>query len=341
MESYPLQSISLDEAIEKQFKLIEIICKNINGRDILNLGDLGVEKTNNMPLRTRSVEKIIAEFFGGEDSFLVRGSGTNALRLSFIELLKNENQILVHDAPIYKTSEFNLKSMKVNILKYNFNDLSNLDTFIKENKSIDSTIKIIVDDNYAVCKTKENGVEMGADITAFSTFKLLGPVGIGVIVGNKNLISNMKKNNYSGGSQVQGFEAMEVLRGLVYAPVSLSIQAREIEKLKKILSNDLRFPYIKNVYIANAQSKVILVEFKESIAKKILEKTVDFGALTHPVGAESKFEFSPLIYRVSGTFLDSDPTLAERMIRINPNRSGAENIANIIEKAYYWKRDDE
>ena len=122
MESYPLQYISLDEAIEKQFKLIEIICKNINGRDILNLGDLGVEKTNNMPLRTRSVEKIIAEFFGGEDSFLVRGSGTNALRLSFIELLKNENQILVHDAPIYKTSEFNLKSMKVNILKYNFND---------------------------------------------------------------------------------------------------------------------------------------------------------------------------------------------------------------------------
>ena len=56
MESYPLQSISLDEAIEKQFKLIEIICKNINGRDILNLGDLGVEKTNNMPIRTRSVE---------------------------------------------------------------------------------------------------------------------------------------------------------------------------------------------------------------------------------------------------------------------------------------------
>ena len=329
MESYPLQSISLDEAIEKQFKLIEIICKNINGRDILNLGDLGVEKTNNMPLRTRSVEKIIAEFFGGEDSFLVRGSGTNALRLSFIELLKNENQILVHDAPIYKTSEFNLKSMKVN------------KEVINEIMSIDSTIKIIVDDNYAVCKTKENGVEMGADITAFSTFKLLGPVGIGVIVGNKNLISNMKKNNYSGGSQVQGFEAMEVLRGLVYAPVSLSIQAREIEKLKKILSNDLRFPYIKNVYIANAQSKVILVEFKESIAKKILEKTVDFGALTHPVGAESKFEFSPLIYRVSGTFLDSDPTLAERMIRINPNRSGAENIANIIEKAYYWKRDDE
>jgi len=59
MESYPLQSISLDEAIEKQFKLIEIICKNINGRDILNLGDLGVEKTNNMPIRTRSVEKIL------------------------------------------------------------------------------------------------------------------------------------------------------------------------------------------------------------------------------------------------------------------------------------------
>ena len=361
METYPLKSITLDEAIEKQFKLVEIITKNIGGREILNMGDLGVEKTNNMPIRTREVEKVLSECFGSEDAMLTRGSGTNALRLAFFEMLEKENKILVHDAPIYKTSELNLKAMKLEILKYDFNDLSNLKSYILENdikvillqhtrqqlkdsydlkevietiKNIDKNIKIIVDDNYAMLKTPLNGVEMGSDISAFSCFKLLGPVGVGLIIGKKDIIDKIRKNNYSGGSQVQGFEAMEVLRGLVYAPVALSIQAREIEKLKNILDDKNRFEYIKNVYIANAQSKVILVEFKENIAKEILEKTITLGALSHPVGAESKFEISPLIYRVSGTFLDKDPTLSERMIRINPNRSGAENIARIIEKAY-------
>ncbi|CAM3168605.1 aminotransferase class V-fold PLP-dependent enzyme [Streptobacillus ratti] len=361
METYPLLSMTLDEAIEKQFRLVELITENINGIDFLNLGDIGVEKTNNMPIRTRTVEKILAKFFNAEDAFLVRGSGTNALRLSFFELLENEDKILVHDGPIYKTSEVNLKAMKLNILKYDFNDLSNLESYIKEKgirvillqhtrqslndsydletvinkvKGIDKDIHIIIDDNYAVLKTRKNGVEMGADISAFSCFKLLGPLGVGLIIGKEKFIKNMRKNNYSGGSQVQGFEAMEVLRGLVYAPVSLAIQAREIEKLNILFKDKERFPYIKNVYIANAQSKVLLLEFEENIAKKIIQKSVEFGALSHPVGAESKFEISPLIYRVSGTFLQSNPALAEKMIRINPNRSGAETIAKIIEKAY-------
>lgn len=367
MKTYPLKSISLDEAMKRQFRLVELIGENISGNDILDLGDLGVEKTNNMPKRTRLVEKILAKFFNAEDAFLVRGSGTNALRLTFFEFLKDKDNILVHDGPIYKTSEYSLKSMKINISKYDFNNLDKLSECIKNNnikvvllqhtrqkiddrydleevitkiKLIDKNIKIVVDDNYAVCKTQKNGVEMGADISAFSCFKLLGPVGVGAIIGKKEYIDNMRKQNYSGGSQVQGFEAMQVLRGLVYAQVSLSIQAMQIEKLYTILKDEKRFPYIKNVYIANSQSKVILVEFKEKIAKNILQKTIKFGGLSHPVGAESKFEMNPLIYRVSGTFIASDPSLAETMIRINPNRAGAENIANIIEKAYKLERGD-
>ncbi|MBE2990007.1 aminotransferase class V-fold PLP-dependent enzyme, partial [Sneathia sp. DSM 16630] len=269
MKTYPLQSITLEEAMEKQFRLVDLIGKYINGKEILDLGDLGVEKTNNMPIRTRTIEKILANFFNAEDAFLVRGSGTNALRLTFFEFLKNENTILVHDGPIYKTSEFSLNSMKVNIKKYNFNDLSTLREYIVENnikvvllqhtrqklddkyvlkevikkiKEIDNNIKIVVDDNYAVLKTPENGVEMGADISAFSCFKLLGPVGIGLIIGKREIIENMRKHNYSGGSQVQGFEAMEVLRGLVYAPVALSIQAKQIEGLYNILKDKKRFP---------------------------------------------------------------------------------------------------
>lgn len=368
MKTYPLKSITLDEAIKRQFRLVSLIGEYLSGSEVLNLGDLGVEKTENMPIRTRVVEKILAKFFGSEDAFLVRGSGTNALRLTFFEFLKNTDNILVHDGPIYKTSEVSLKSMKMNIIKYDFNDLTklsdcikinnikvvllqhtrqkiddkyNLEEVIKEIRKIDDGIKIVVDDNYAICKTPKNAIEMGADISAFSCFKLLGPVGVGLVIGKKEYIKNMKKNNYSGGSQVQGFEAMEVLRGLTYAQTALAIQATQIEKLCDILSDKNRFPYINNVYIANAQSKVVLVEFKEQIAKKILRQTVKLGALSHPVGAESKFEMCPLIYRISGTFKETDPTLENKMIRINPNRAGAENIACIIEKAYNLERSDD
>ncbi len=37
-------------------------------------------------------------------------------------------------------------------------------------------------------KVKEIGSELGADLSAFSTFKLLGPEGIGCIVGKKELL---------------------------------------------------------------------------------------------------------------------------------------------------------
>ena len=86
--------------------------------------------------------------------------------------------------------------------------------------------------------------------------------------------------------------------------------------------------------MANAQSKVLLVEFEENIAERIIEISESLGTLPNPVGAESKYEIPPLFYKVSGTFLKSDSTLKNRMIRINPNRSGSETIIRILEEAY-------
>ena len=37
-----------------------------------------------------------------------------------------------------------------------------------------------------------------------------------------------------------------------------------------------------------------------------------------------------MIYRVSGTFRAEDKTLEERMIRINPMRSGADTVIRIL-----------
>lgn len=368
MKAYPLESITIEEAIKKQFELINKISEEFKGDESLVLGDLGVQKEMNMPRTTRKVEKVLSSFFGAEDAMLVRGAGTNAIRMALFKLLENDNKILVHNAPIYKTTEVNLLAMKLDIIKYDFNNLENLEKVInKENinvvliqhtrqklndkydleklilklRNIKKDLKILVDDNYAILKTPKNSVEMGADLSAFSMFKLLGPVGVGLIIGKSEIISEIRKLNYSGGSQVQGYEAMECLRALAYAPVSLAIQAEQIIKLKEILDDKNKFPFIKNTIVANAQSKVLLVEFKENIAKKIIEKSTDLGALPNPVGAESKYDLMPLIYRVSGTFLEEDKSLSEKMIRINPNRAGAEMISNIINKAYTMIKEEE
>lgn len=62
----------------------------------------------------------------------------------------------------------------------------------------------------------------------------------------------------------------------------------------------------------------------------MLHHANELGAAPHPIGAESKYEFAPMFYRVSGTFLSEDPSLAKKMIRINPLRSGPETILRIL-----------
>ncbi len=86
--------------------------------------------------------------------------------------------------------------------------------------------------------------------------------GVGIIVGKKKLIDSLISENYSGGMQVQGHEALDVLHGLVYAPVALALEAGVSEECVQRL-NAGEIPEVKQAFVANAQSKVILVEFKE------------------------------------------------------------------------------
>ena len=362
MKAFPLESITLDEAKKKQFDLVDTITRHFTGEEMLSLGDLGVRKGTNKPYQTIKVEDVLADYFGAEKAVLLRGAGTAALRWGFISHLKVGEKVLIHDAPVYPTSLVSLETMGVEFVKANFNDISSLEKVLLENKGglksalvqytrqkiedsysmeevlkkikeVDKDIVIVTDDNYAVMKVHKIGIELGADLSAFSLFKLLGPEGIGCLVGKKELIEKVVSLNYSGGSQVQGYEAMEVLRGLTYAPVALAIQGEVNDSLWKRLNNK-EIDFVKGAVLANAQSKVLLVEFKEEIAVRILEEASKLGALPNPVGAESKYEFVPLFYRLSGTFRKSDPSLEKRVIRINPNRSGEETIIKILKEAY-------
>ncbi|MGL5428271.1 MAG: aminotransferase class V-fold PLP-dependent enzyme, partial [Cetobacterium sp.] len=296
----------------------------------------------------------------------VRGSGTGAIKWGFYSILseKENRKVLVHKAAVYPTTKVTFEMMGVKTVEADFNNSEELKKILKNNtfdaaliqytrQKIDDSyiigdiineikkyeIPILTDDNYAVMKVSKIGSELGADISAFSTFKLLGPEGIGCVVGKKEYIEKIVKSNYSGGGQVQGHEALDVLRGLIYAPVSLAIQGEVNDKLNLIF-NSGEIEFIKNAYLVNAQSKVIVVELKEDIAEEILIEAEKLGALPNPVGAESKYEFSPLFYRVSGTFRATDSTLEKRMIRINPNRAGVETIVRILKESYKMVKGD-
>ena len=359
MKTFPLESISLKQAKEKQFKMISCICNHFTGSELLSRGDLGIHQPENEPLTTKKAEAAIASFFDAEAAILVRGAGTGAIRYALAATLQANDKILVHDAPVYSTTKVSLKMLGLNEVKADFNDVDSIKKVIAQHPDIKAaliqysrqliddsydiaqvidTIKktidvpIIIDDNYAVMKVSKIGCELGADLSCFSSFKLQGPEGIGVVVGKKEYIDVIRKMHYSGGCQCQGHEALDVLRGMVYAPVSLAIQAETVEEILNRI-NDGEVKGIKNAFIANAQSKVLIIEFDNNIAKKVLQNAEKFGALPYPVGAESKYEITPLFYKVSGTFLESDPTLIDRMIRVNPNRAGADTVIEILKRS--------
>lgn len=360
MKAYPLKSISLEEAIRMQHRLVDCMSREFKGVESLNGGDYGINPENNQPLTTRKVEKVLANFFSSEDAVLVRGSGTGSIREALASLAKSGSKILVHKSEIYSTTKTTFDMFGYEILVADFNDLEDLSKVLAENLDIKGAliqytrqeiqdkydikevietikrenpeIKIVTDDNYAVMKVNKTGVELGADLSCFSLFKLLGPAGIGLVIGKKEYIERIRRFHYSGGSQVQGNEALDALRSLVFAPTQLAIQAMQIEEIYRRLCQG-EIEEVEDVLIANAQSKVILVKFKEKIAKNILRASEEFGAIPYPVGSESRYEICPMFYRLSGTMRRADKEYEDFWIRINPMKAGADTVINILKKS--------
>ncbi len=344
MKFYPLQTMSLEEAMAAQFRLVETIHQHFSGSEFMIAGDYGLRPQGGRPQQTARVEAVLAQYFGGEDAALVRGAGTGALRLALAATAPPGAEILVHTAPIYPTTKATLDMMGLQPRAVDYNvlelpgetpnyalvqlsrqvpkDRYDADQVMTRLRQWHPGIIILSDDNYVVMKLPQIGVGLGADLSTFSCFKLLGPQGIGCVVGKGELVAAVRDLNYSGGSQVQGPEAMDVLRSLVYAPVSLAIQAIQGDKIVQLL-NQGAVPGVKGAAIANAQSRVVLVEFTRPVARQVLAAADNMGCATWPVGAESRYEVTAMFYRVSGTFLAERPELAETMIRINPMRAGA------------------
>ncbi|WP_423408419.1 aminotransferase class V-fold PLP-dependent enzyme [Heyndrickxia sp. MSNUG] len=353
-----LPSLSIEEAKKLQFKLVHMMSRHFEGKQFLSMGDLGVSPKWKRPEQTYRAERAIADFFETEECALVRGAGTGAIRIILSTLLSAGDKMLIHFAPVYTTTKETIRILGIQTEKVDFNELNSVreavkntdakvfyiqharqqptDTYhlkevIEAVKTVRPDLPIVVDDNYCAFKTKGIGVEYGADYSTFSGFKVLGPEGVAIIVGKKAGLDVIHERNYSGGGQVQGYEAMELLRMMTFAPVSLAIQNEQVEELCRRL-NEGEVPGIKAAYMTNAQSKNVIVELEMPVAQKVIALSDSNGAATHPVGAESKYEIIPMIYRVSGSFIEAQPKLKEYGLRINPMKAGAETIIDILKK---------
>lgn len=359
MKTYPLHSLSIEEAMKLQFRVVDCIRREFEGHESLSRGDLGVVPGFHKPSATDKAERVIASVFDAEACVLVRGAGSGAIRFGLHTMLKAGEKILVHRAPVYDTTAASFDMLGLTAVEADFNDTEDICRVMGGEPDIKAAlvqhtrqkaddrydmrevicaiksireIPVLADDNYAVMKVSKIGIQCGADLSCFSAFKLLGPEGIGIVAGRKKYVEQIVSGNYSGGMQTQGHEAMDVLRGLVYAPVSLAIQNQVNEEcVRRLKAGEV--PEVADAFLANAQSKVLLVEFKEEIAERVLEEAQKLGAAPNPVGAESKYEMVPMFYRISGTFRKAQPSLERRMIRINPMRAGADTILDIIKKS--------
>ncbi|MED1466875.1 aminotransferase class V-fold PLP-dependent enzyme [Bacillus salipaludis] len=355
-----LKNMTLEQAKKLQFRLLDEVTKEFSNNEFFQIGDVGLHPDHHRPKTTARVEKVIAKTFGAEACALVRGSGTGAIRVILSILLEAGDPCIVHSAPMYTTTKETFRLMGLKQNRVNFNNKSELIQVLEQDKAskvfyvqhsrqqptdeydlqeIISFVKelrpdlaIVVDDNYCAMKTELIGTQLGADVSAFSGFKLLGPEGIGVILGKKDAIQRLHQRNYSGGGQVQGFEAHELLRSLAFAPVMIAIQNEQVEELCYRLNNG-ELEGIKEAYITNSQSKNVIIEFEQPIAVKVIEFASKYGAATYPVGAESRYELIPMIYRVSGSFLESCPELAQHGVRVNPMKSSATTVIRILQNA--------
>ncbi|EEW3785744.1 hypothetical protein ACT188_001032 [Escherichia coli] len=288
MKTFPLQSLTIIEAQQKQFALVDSICRHFPGSEFLTGGDLGLTPGLNQPRVTQRVEQVLADAFHAQAAALVQHTRQQP-----------QDSYVLADV---------LATLRA------------------------AGVPALTDDNYAVMKVARIGCECGANVSTFSCFKLFGPEGVGAVVGDADVIHRIRATLYSGGSQIQGAQALEVLRGLVFAPVMHAVQAGVSERLLALL-NGGAVPEVKSAVIANAQSKVLIVEFHQPIAARVLEEAQKRGALPYPVGAESKYEIPPLFYRLSGTFRQANPQLEHCAIRINPNRSGEETVLRILRES--------
>ncbi|MEV4975697.1 aminotransferase class V-fold PLP-dependent enzyme [Streptomyces scopuliridis] len=356
--TFPLATVTLEDAAQRQFRLLECTAAHFEGPQLFE-ADTGVVPGLGRPRTTARVEAVLADYFGAEDAALVQGAGTGAIRAALGAALSPGDPLLIHRAPVYRTTAVTLRGLGVRATEADFNDGTALRRALESGafswayvqhsrqRLADSYdpggvlaacrtagVRTVVDDNYAVMRVPASGVELGADASCFSLFKLHGPEGVGAVVGARDLIERVRADNYSGGGQVQGHQALDALRALTHVPVLWALQSRVGAEIAERLTAG-EVPGVAEVRIANAQDRCLLVRLDRPVARELPAVAARHGAAPYPVGSNSRYEIAPLVYRMSGSSLDDAPGLADWTVRINPMRAGADLVIEILRRSLH------
>lgn len=355
----PLPSLDTAGAFKLQQRIVAAICEELPGTDLFT-ADVGVNPGVGRPHTTAAVERVLAKAFRGEAACLVQGAGTGAIRsaLSAGPWRNGVRTILAHAAPDYSTTATTFNDGLVNVIRVDFNNPAEVTAVLSSDDCPDwvyvqhtrqrladsfdpiSLIetatrfgkRVIVDENYAAVRTPQLGCEVGAAASAFSLFKLHGPEGIGVIIGDKDIIDAAHIANYSGGGQVQGPQAIAALQALVDAPLNWARQSREVFRLARLL-NAGAVPGITKAVVANVQDLCVVALLDQPNADSVRAAAAKFGAAPYPVGSNSRYEIAPMVYRLSSSTLDAQPELRDWTLRINPMRASADLVVEILHQA--------
>jgi cystathionine beta-lyase/cystathionine gamma-synthase len=355
-QTYPLPTVPLEEAVARQSRLMECTARHFEGTQLFE-PDAGVVPGLGRPRTTARVEAVLADYFGADAAALVQGAGTGAIRSALAAVLQAGDPLLIHRAPVYRTTGVTLRGLGVRTTEADFNDLAALEEALATGRfryayvqhtrqrlldSYDpgevlaacraSGVRTIVDDNYAVFRVPASGVELGADASCFSLFKLHGPEGVGAVAGSRALVEKVHADNYSGGGQVQGHQALDALRALTHVPVMWALQSRTGTEIAERLAAG-EVPGVAQVRVANAQDRCLLLRLDQPVARELPARAARYGAAPYPVGANSRYEIAPLFYRMSSSFLEDAPGLADWTVRVNPMRAGADLVLDILRRA--------
>lgn len=350
----PLPAPTLAEARASQFRLMECIAGHFEGHELL-VSDLGVVPGLGRPRTTAKAEAALADFFGVAACALTQGAGTGAIRAMLSAALGAGERIVVHGGPPYATTRTSFQAMGLDLVEIDYNSLQGAGEVTEHAKDARfgyvqharhdlndvysptevigalkrAGLRVLVDDNYTAFSVPRIGVELGADASAFSLFKLLGPEGVGCVLGAEDIISMVHSDNYSGGGQVQGHQALDALRALVTVPVLTAIKAEVVDEVVNRLESG-EVPGIMSAQVMNAQDRMVLIVLDEPIAQAVVDVSSRFGGQNYPVGANSRYEIAPFIYRLSGANLEARPDLANYAIRVNPVRAGADQVLKLL-----------
>lgn len=205
-------------------------------------------------------------------------------------VLAKEKNLIIKYAPLDKDNKLTIDSIKSLISKRTkVISLAHITNVIGDKRDIKqinelahkNNILTVVDASQSICHTKVDVVDMDIDFMVFSSHKMLGPTGVGVLYGKYELLEKTNPIIYGGGMN-EDYSEEEIkylplpskleagtmnLSGIIAFSKAIeyiqSLQIEEIERkekfLRKYLITELKKIWYVNILNEKSDSSIVLI----------------------------------------------------------------------------------